>query len=134
MPVVEPTGTLLRAAALALAAGMGCALAAALLIYLGSRWIPPRVPRGEVWAQWRRHRTWWGLCLVAGTAFAAYAAYTVAADLARRDLYWVTQKQPIHWIGLLGGLVGYFLILLLLVLAALSRRKSAVTPPSKGKQ
>jgi len=115
--VVNPYGTLLKVALLCLASGALWSAAAASAIYLGATLLPPKIRPGQVWVEWRRRRVLWGMSLLAGLFTTWWAADLIGHRVGLVDLYWLTRRDEILWIGRLGGLCGYLLVLLLVVVA-----------------
>ncbi len=127
----DPAGAFLRAAGQTLlyvavssvVAGLGCALLAAAAIYSGCTRVPPRVPLGRIWAEWRRRPFLWIISLLLAAGGAGWAGEALARRLAAHDLYWISRGAEILRIGMLGGLTGYVLGLLLMVLFTLAMRR-----------
>jgi hypothetical protein len=119
----DPAPTLKNVAAWSVAAGAACALLAVLLIVAGSMYLPPRLPWGCIWADWRKKRTLWGLALVL-TAIAAYfCGELVFHRVGLRDLYWLTRPGELLNISRLGALSGYFAVLFTAIVASLAGRR-----------
>jgi hypothetical protein len=123
--VLDPSGTLLKVALLCLAAGALWSTAAALFIYVGATQVPPRIPRGQVWAQWRKRRLLW--CL---TVLGAFVGTLWTSDLLYQrhgliDLYWINRRAELEWIARLGGLCGLLLVFMVLVTVGLVLRGRA---------
>jgi hypothetical protein len=114
---------LLRVAGVSLLLGVAAALLAAILIYLGASCLPPRAPRGQVWAQWRRHAWLWSLAPSLGLATALLAADVLARAVGAQNLLWMsrlTELRPIAW---LGAGIGYLFALFVMVMGALLTRR-----------
>lgn len=118
MIVLDPDGTLLKVAVFCLLAGVGWSALGAAAIFLGSMLIPPRIPPGQVWAEWRRRRVLWGGSLL----LTLIGAFLTAEQIYRRvgliDLYWITKRSSLEWVARLGTACGYLLVLFILVMAA----------------
>jgi hypothetical protein len=131
LAVLDPPRTLLLTAGLSLLAGAAWAVLAAGLIYGGSRFLPPRLPQGSVWSEWRRKRMIWGLAPVLTGIGAYLTGEGISRGIGLRDLFWLTHAETIVWLGRLGGLFGYLLVLLAMVLVALrARRRKSPAPPA----
>jgi hypothetical protein len=128
----DPTGTITRVIVGAGLNGIAWAVVAALLIYAGSTWLPPRIARGRVWAEWRRKRMIWGASVMLTAIAAVLLSELVAARIGMVDLYWMARQPALFWIARLAGTCGYLLLMFLMVTTALINRKrqrSAAAPP-----
>ena len=114
---------LLRVAGLSVMIGIAAALLVAILVYLGASLLPPRAPRGQVWAEWRRHAWLWLLAPLLGAAGALLAADSGARTLSAQSLIWVSRLPELRRIAWLGAGTGYLFGLFLLVLIALLSRR-----------
>ena len=121
---VDPTGTLIRAALASLTCGAGWAMLAVAAIYAGSRFLPPRIPAGEIWAQWRRRRILWGFSLFFTLAGAVATGIWLQQAVGQRDLYWITRTGELAGLTQLGAACGYLLTLLAVVVVGLLRRRA----------
>lgn len=115
--------TLLRVAGFSLLIGAAAAVLVAVLIFLGSTCLPPRTPRGQVWAEWRRHVWLWLLFPALGAAGALFASDLGAINLGTHTLLWVSDLLKLRQIAWLGAGSGYSLLLFLMVLTALLARR-----------
>ncbi len=120
--IVAPSKTLALVAVLSVLAGVLWGLLAGIGIYAGSVFVRPRLPRGRVWAEWRRKRFLWGGCLALGGTLAVLSADAIFRNVGLRDLYWLGRPETLGRIAWLGGLVGYLLALFVLVAAATIHR------------
>ena len=130
----DPTGTITRVIVAAALNGIAWAVVAALLIYAGATWLPPRIARGRVWAEWRRKRMIWGVSLMLTTIAAVLLSELVASRIGMVDLYWMVRQPALLWIARLAGTCGYLLQMFLMVTAAViarKRRGSAAAPSPK---
>lgn len=114
---------LLRVAGFSLAIGVAAAFLVALLLFLGTALVPPHVPRGEVWAQWRKHAWLWFLLLPLGAGGALFAADLGARNQGTQTLVWVSRLLELRRIAWLGAGSGYLLILFLMVVVGLLARR-----------
>lgn len=112
---------------LSLLSGMLWALVAAGLIYLGSTLLTPRIPRGRIWADWRRRRVVWALSLLGGFASSYYTAEAICRRWGFVDLYWLGQKRTLLLIALTGGPTGYLLMLGAITVGSLWAQRKAKT-------
>ncbi len=127
MFLVDPPGTLLRAALLGVLAGLLLALMAMAAIYLYARYSRPRIERGRVWAEWRKRPFLWSLTLLITAAAVVPLVDQLVQPMAMRDLYWVPRIGTVMTIARLGGASGYVLALFVATLgAAIARRRPAV--------
>lgn len=128
--VVDPPGTLIKVSLLCFLTGVGFALLAALVIFLGSTRIEPRVHPSRVWADWRLHRMVWALGVVLPLVGLYLVAERICRSVGLRDLYWwVAQPQDILLIGRTGAASGYLLVVAILVF--LSRRRARTGPSQR---
>ena len=130
----DPTGTITRVIVASALNGIAWAVVAALLVYAGSTWLPPRIARGRVWAEWRRKRMIWGVSLMLTTIAAVLLSELVASRIGMVDLYWMVRQPALLWIARLAGTCGYLLLMFLMVTAAViarKRRGSAAAPSLK---
>ena len=118
MFLVDPPGTLLRAAMLGVLAGLLLAFVAMTAIYLYARFSRPRVERGRVWADWRKRPFLWTLSLLMTAAAVVPLVDQLVRPLVMRDLYWVPRLETVLTIARLGGGSGYVLALFLATLGA----------------
>jgi hypothetical protein len=124
------TGTLLKASLFCLLAGAGWAVVAAAGIYLGSTFVPPRLKRGTVWAEWRRKRMIWGAALILSAVGAMLTPDPIVGRLVAEDLYWRIKGGELLVIGRLGSMTGYLAALLLFTLGAALSRRQKTEPPA----
>jgi hypothetical protein len=128
--LVDPPGTLLRAALLSVLAGLLLALMAMAAIYLYARYSRPRIERGRVWADWRKRPFLWTLSLLMTAAAVVPLCDMLVRPLVMRDLYWLPRIGTVLAISRLGAASGYLLALFVAVsAAALVRRKSVAATP-----
>jgi hypothetical protein len=116
--LVDPPGTLLRAALLGVLAGLLLALTAMTAIYLYARYSRPRVERGRVWADWRRRPFLWTFSLLLTAAAVVPLCDQLVRPVVMRDLYWVPRITTVIGIARLGGGSGYLLALFVAALGA----------------
>jgi hypothetical protein len=122
--LVDPPGTLLRAALLGVLAGLLLALVAMTAIYLYARYSRPRIERGRVWADWRKRPFLWTFSLLITAGAVVPLCDQLVRPMVMRDLYWVPRLETVLTIARLGGGSGYLLALFIAVLvAALARRR-----------
>ncbi len=127
--VVDPPGTLIKVSLLCFLAGIGFAILAALVIYLGSTRLEPRVHPSRIWPDWRLHRMLWALAVVLPLVGLYLTTEHLCRTIGLRDLYWwVAQPQDLYWIGRTGAASGYLLVLAVLVFRS---RRTAAPPPSR---
>lgn len=125
MFLVDPPGTLLRAALLGVLAGLLLALVAMAAIYLYARFSRPRVERGRVWADWRKRSFLWAFSLLITAVAVVPLVDQLVRPMVMRDLYWVPRIGTVLMIARLGGGSGYLLALFVATLgAAIYRRKA----------
>jgi len=98
-------------------------------MYLGARFLPPAIPRGAVWTQWRRKRVLWGLVLLLGLFTGWLLADRLTVRVAAGSLYWFARLEGILWIGRLGAATGFAGALGGTVLAAWWAGRRARRPP-----
>jgi hypothetical protein len=126
-PLVDLIGsaneTLTRVAALSVLSGVLLALLGAGMIYLGSTLVPPRAPRGRVWADWRRHRMVWGLGVLLPALAVVPLSDLVWKRYALHDLFWLTHPETIERISRLGCGCGYLLGLFVLTMVPICARQ-----------
>lgn len=124
MIVLDPDGTLLKVALFCLLAGVVWSVLGAAAIFLGSTRIAPRIPPGQIWAEWRRRRVLW----VGSLLLTLIGAFLTAEQVYRRvglvDLYWITKRSTLEWIARLGVSCGYLLVVFILVMGVLLARSS----------
>jgi hypothetical protein len=120
---LDPPGTLLRCGLACLLGGVGWSLVAALIVFVGSVRIPPRVAPSRIWPEWHRHRMVWAVALVVGAVGAVLTAEWLFKQIGLRDLYWLGRWRELLLISRLGGASGYLLGLLLLVVAAIRAQR-----------
>lgn len=131
--VVDPLGTLLKTSLLSFLAGAGWALLGALLIYLGSIKLEPRVHPSRVWSDWRLHRMLWAVGVVVPVLGAYLTAEYLVRSIGLRDLYWwVAQRTDIVLIGRLGAASGYLLVACILVWMSRRRAKDQAGRARRG--
>jgi hypothetical protein len=120
--LLDPAGTLIRAALLSVALGAVWALLSAGGIYLGARRLPPPIPRGDIWREWRRRRVLWAFCLLVGAAGAFLSTELVIHQFALRDLYWMGRALEVMLICRLGAATGFAAVLFGFTVGAFRRR------------
>ncbi len=117
---------LIRVAGMVFVAGLGWGAAAVLLVYVLSRYLPPQLPRGEVWTHWRRKRMVWALVLTGSAAGAFLTTGRVTTWAARDSLFWLLQLPLLLPISHLGMCTGFLVVPGIVTLAgALHRRRAA---------
>jgi hypothetical protein len=120
--VVNPDGTLIRATMLCLLAGIGWAVLSAMIVYLGSTRIEPRVHVTRIWADWRLHRMVWGLAVVVPLCCVFLTAEWIFREVGLRDLYWLGRRADLALMCRLAALTGFLLVALFLVVAGMLYR------------
>jgi hypothetical protein len=125
LAIVDYPGVLIQVAGLCFLAGMGWALLAAGIIYLGSTLLSPRIPRGRIWQDWRSRRMVWGVSIILTAPAAALSAEQISRPLVSPTLHWLFKRQDLLLIGITGSLCGYLFVLLVFVTAALLARRRA---------
>lgn len=126
MFLVDPPGTLLRAALLGVLAGLLLALVAMTAIYLYARFSRPRIERGRVWADWRKRPFLWTFSLLLTAAAVIPLCDQIVRPMVMRDLYWVPRLETVMAIARLGGGSGYLLALFVAALGAAIVRNGAL--------
>lgn len=121
----DPLPSFVKAVSLSAAAGVGFALVAAALIFIGSRCLPPRIARGQVWIEWRRRRMVWVLALAGGASASVAAGDAICRAVALKQLYWLIRADEVIWTCRLGAACGYLIVLLLFTGLALAARMRA---------
>ncbi len=132
--VVDPPGTLLKVSLLCLLAGMGWAILGAMIVYVGSTRIEPRVHPSRIWADWQLHRMLWALAVVGPALGTFFSADAICKNIGMKDLYWwVSRPGDLYLICRLGAATGLLLTFFLLTYFSLRRaqRKPAAArrPP-----